>query len=178
MQQEEWNEFANHKYALPEHYVFAYLLGEDVERRVMIKKFAKRNNLKIVAIPHVCRCYIEADEDFADVKIRDAGPREFVSLVKNADFILTDSFHGTAFAIIFEKQFFNFSRFKAADSSCLNIRLKNINEDFGLERRHIDINTLDRVDLECTDAICYANLNPIALRKKEEGLNFLNSALS
>ena len=37
--------------------------------------------------------------------IRNAGPIEFVRLIANAAFVVTDSFHGTAFSIIFERQF-------------------------------------------------------------------------
>ena len=38
-------------------------------------------------------------------EIRDAGPTEFLSLIKNADYILTNSFHGTAFSLIYKKDF-------------------------------------------------------------------------
>ena len=37
--------------------------------------------------------------------IRDESPEEFLGWIKNAKYIITDSFHGTAFSIIFEKQF-------------------------------------------------------------------------
>lgn len=36
---------------------------------------------------------------------RGVGPKEFLSLVQHADYIITDSFHGTAFSIIFNKNF-------------------------------------------------------------------------
>lgn len=39
------------------------------------------------------------------INIRGVGPLEFLSLVHNAEFVVTDSFHGTAFSIIFEKKF-------------------------------------------------------------------------
>lgn len=43
---------------------------------------------------------------FKDVKnIRCVGPRQFLSLIEYAKYIITDSFHGTAFSIIFEKEF-------------------------------------------------------------------------
>lgn len=39
------------------------------------------------------------------VSFRTAGPREFLSLIKYAAYIITDSFHGMAFSILFEKRF-------------------------------------------------------------------------
>lgn len=40
-----------------------------------------------------------------DKNIHFCGPREFLGLIKNANYILTDSFHGTAFSINFSKKF-------------------------------------------------------------------------
>lgn len=42
--------------------------------------------------------------------ILDSGPFEFLNLFMNAEFVCTDSFHGTAFSVIFEKQFLSFDR--------------------------------------------------------------------
>ena len=38
-------------------------------------------------------------------QVTDGGPREFLGYISNADFIITNSFHGTAFSILFERQF-------------------------------------------------------------------------
>ncbi|MFQ6805188.1 MAG: polysaccharide pyruvyl transferase family protein [Lachnospiraceae bacterium] len=35
----------------------------------------------------------------------DVGPCEFLSLIKYADYVVTNSFHGTVFSIIYEKNF-------------------------------------------------------------------------
>jgi len=48
------------------------------------------------------------------------GPREFLSYVKNAECVVTNSFHGTAFSIIFEKKFL------CVAHSSKNTRLENI----------------------------------------------------
>lgn len=173
----EWVDFINIKYDLFEHYIFAYLLGDDKERRDIIKKFAKRNNLKIVSIPHVFRYYIETDEVFADLKIYDAGPREFVSLVSNADFVVTDSFHGTAFSLIFEKQFLNFSRFEENDVRSLNVRLKNIMEEYEISDRLILISELENIDIGDLKPINYEKCNRITNKKRDEAILFLNDSL-
>lgn len=177
LNESEWNDFSNDKYDLPEHYLFAYLLGDDVQRREAIKKFAKLNNLKIVSIPHVFRYYIEEDEQFADIKIRDAGPKEFVALIRNADFVVTDSFHGTAFSIIFEKQFLNFSRFKADDKRSLNARLKNINEEYGLMERMVNINGLETVQINSLNKIDYNECRKITEKKRTDAFTFIDEAL-
>lgn len=45
--------------------------------------------------------------DHAFKKIKNASPNEFITYIKNADYIITDSFHGTVFSLIFHKQFFS-----------------------------------------------------------------------
>lgn len=42
-------------------------------------------------------------------RIRAAGPREFVSLIANASYVVTDSFHGTAFSLNFGVPFYSFA---------------------------------------------------------------------
>ncbi len=41
----------------------------------------------------------------ADKIVFDAGPREFLGLIKNSSFVCTNSFHGTVFSILFQKNF-------------------------------------------------------------------------
>ena len=48
------------------------------------------------------------------------GPQEFLSYIKNAECVVTNSFHGTAFSIIFEK------KFVCVAHSCKNTRLENL----------------------------------------------------
>lgn len=86
-------------------YVLAYFLNEPSENaKRALHHLANTENLRIVAIP--------SNHDKADWfdETKDAGPREFVELVKNASFICTDSFHGTTFSIIYRKNFYTFNR--------------------------------------------------------------------
>lgn len=174
MTKEEWGDFANDKYDLPEKYIFAYILGNDEESRVKVKTFAENNDLPIVSIPHVLRYYIEADEDFADIKIYDSGPREFVSLVKNAAFVLTDSFHGTAFSLLFEKQFLNFCR---CDRRSLNARLENVVKEYGLKNRLISVNELEHIEISNLEPISYNICQKITEMKRSKAIAFLKDTL-
>lgn len=51
------------------------------------------------------------------------GPREWLGLVENADYVLTDSFHCTLFSIRFHKQFNVLQRFKEGDKRGQNSRI-------------------------------------------------------
>ncbi|MCF8380671.1 MAG: polysaccharide pyruvyl transferase family protein [Bacteroidales bacterium] len=61
-----------------------------------------------------------------------ASPEEFLGLFENAEFIITSSFHGTAFAIIYNKPFFSIRQDSEKD-----YRQKTILEKLGLLERFI-----------------------------------------
>lgn len=57
------------------------------------------------------------DEDKVDTVINDEGPCEFLWLFEHAEFIITTSFHGTAFALNFEKPFYSIVRSETSTDS-------------------------------------------------------------
>lgn len=99
-------------YPINKPYVFAYYLGDDVESRFYAEHFAKEKGLKLVSIPYLKGSYRKCDWNFGDDQLFDIGPEHFISLIKNASYVFTDSFHGTAFSILFEKKFLVFPREK------------------------------------------------------------------
>ncbi|MEG1737739.1 MAG: polysaccharide pyruvyl transferase family protein [Odoribacter sp.] len=79
-----------------------YIIIYDFERTPLIEKvakqIAKKNGWKIYTI-NVFLAY--ANKCFTY-----SGPQDFVSLIKNAQLIISNSFHATAFSVIYEKEFF------------------------------------------------------------------------
>lgn len=98
LSREEWSELLN----LPdqespyERYIFVYTLKKDRLVYEIVKKVAKKFNLKIVAIDQDPFLLYKTDRHY-----RDASPLEYMSLMNNASFVVTNSFHGTAFATNF-----------------------------------------------------------------------------
>lgn len=86
-------------------YILAYFLDKPSEKaRVAIKDMKERLGCEVVAIPY------QFDEmDYCD-KMVPTGPIEFLDLIDNAKFVLTDSFHGMAFSINFHTPFCVFGR--------------------------------------------------------------------
>lgn len=86
-------------------YLLAYFLSEPSrEIKKEIRKFARERGLKIIGIP-----YLFKNDSFID-ELYFGGPKEFLSLVKNAAMVCTDSFHGTAFSLNFGVPFYTFER--------------------------------------------------------------------
>lgn len=80
-------------------YLFYYKLMNSFESDAAAQKIAKEKNLKLVVMTDALIKWK------ADKVLRDVGPEEFLYLMNNANYIVTDSFHGVAFSLIFEKQF-------------------------------------------------------------------------
>lgn len=99
-----------------------YLLVYDFDRNLEIneyaKKIAKERNLKIYSIIH---------NPEADCCYTEAGPLEFLGLVRGAEYVISNSFHATAFAIIFEKPFAVFER-----KEKINTRMNDLLKSLGL----------------------------------------------
>ena len=89
---------------IKEKYMFVYLLGKNKECREKITKLARKLNLKIAAIPYADGV-VGGEDDFGDYRLSDCGPEEWIGLIQNAEYVLTDSFHGLMFSTIFEKKF-------------------------------------------------------------------------
>lgn len=82
----------------------------------------------------------------------DAGPVEFVSFIKNAKYIITDSFHGVCFALNFERNFTCLSRFgDKKDIRSENSRILDLLDSVELKKQFCNSNSvieIGKIDYE------------------------------
>lgn len=105
----EWDSVSPER-IIREKYAFCYFLGNDLGIRKIAREYAKRNDLQLISISHLQNKTEKNDLFFGDKQINDATPLDFVSLVRDAEIVFTDSFHASVFSCIFQKQFFVFGR--------------------------------------------------------------------
>lgn len=153
-------------------YIFCYILGDNTDTRSQISKFAESKNLKLVVLRHVDE-YLECDESFGDECPYDVNPLEFIQLIKNAEYVFTDSFHCSVFSILFNKQFVTFYRFSNTSKNSRNSRIDSLFELFGLKDRLYDGNLIDQAGCE----IDYDSVNKKVELLRQESLAFLKQAL-
>ncbi len=132
----DWDEIAIPP-SVNEPYIFVYLLGEKRAHRTIIKKFARMLGLKIVFLPHILFRFNLSDCFFADYNLYDVGPAEFLGLIKNAEMVVTDSFHGCVFSIIYGKKFWALKKHKDSDQRNMDSRLYTLFDSLGLRDRLI-----------------------------------------
>ena len=85
-------------------YLLIYTRRYDEDMHTFAEKFAKENGWDVIEIS------LRATNAEKHRMYYEAGVEEFLSLVKNAEFVVTNSFHGFIFSVVYKKQFFVFSR--------------------------------------------------------------------
>lgn len=128
----EWENLAISS-RINERYIFCYFLGDSISHRILAKEYANKIGLKIVTLPFLTNKYRECDADFGDYRLYDVSPFEFVGLIKDAEYVFTDSFHAVAFSTILEKEFFVFER---NAKSSMGSRIRSITDLAGVSERY------------------------------------------
>lgn len=124
----DWAQYSR-KRLLKEKYVLIYSF---TNFRAALE-IARKTGYKIYSIHNSYRGTLKDVRSLPGV-----GPREFLSLIRNAEYIVTDSFHGTAFSIIFNKKF-NVIPYKGTAT-----RMEDMLENIGLsDRLYRDDNEID-----------------------------------
>ncbi|MBO4631318.1 MAG: polysaccharide pyruvyl transferase family protein [Lentisphaeria bacterium] len=114
---------------VPSKYVLYYdILRQTSACAAFASHISKQLNADIVGLTgHIFWKKNDASIHFA------AGPEEFVSLIRNAECIVTNSFHGLAFSLIFNKPFYSLMSHQQID-----VRQWSILQKLGLEERFVD----------------------------------------
>lgn len=146
-------------------YLVQYFLGENKENRLKVKKIAEKLNLEVVVISGN---WVDFDD-----KTMFVGPSEFIYLLRNAEFVCTDSFHGTLFSINFNKQFYSFPKRKASEKNSDNNRLYDFLEILALQDRIIENGVI-----KAKDKIDYTKINYIINKLKITSEEYLKKSIS
>lgn len=122
---EEWDEVAVQERIIKDKYILCYFLGKNIEHRKFAERLKEKTGYKIVSLNHADE-YVKYSDIFADITPYDIGPKEWLNLIKNAEYVCTDSFHGTVFSLLYNKIFFNFRRYNAKSKASTNSRLDSL----------------------------------------------------
>ena len=173
LSKEEWDEFSGDAKVVKDKYIFAYFLGTNKKHRDEVKKLKEATGLKIVTLRHLDE-FVADDEDFGDLAPYRIGPKEFINLIKNAEYVCTDSFHGSVFSSLFQKQFMTFSRYDENALVSKNYRIISLLQNLGLEQRHfVGGNIVDQI----TKTIDYTSVEHRRKHMIDSSKQFLNEAL-
>lgn len=170
----DWLSIQKKEPIIKEKYIFCYFLGKNKKHRDFAKRFKDVLGIKIVALLHLDH-YIKSDEAYADITPYNVDPGDFINLIRHAQYVLTDSFHGTIFSIINHKDFYVFNRFTSKQKFSTNSRIDSILSITNLENRRLNGNEDPK---ELIDKhIDYTNVDFVITQLREKTDDYLKKAL-
>ena len=141
LEKEDYHDLLHEKPLKQRDYVFAYFVVESEVLGRLAKKAAELSGYELVELHYKKTPTINGDN-----MVFDAGPSEFLTYIRDAKMVITNSFHGTVFSILFQKKFY--SVYKE------NGRIENLLGFLGLADRHIQeeesICVVDEIDYSKT----------------------------
>lgn len=173
---DEWKVFDKWDFLKGEKYICAYLVSYEKKVMKKILNYANKLKMKIVFITDPRNVLNQNPKGFWVPFEDGVGPEEFVALLLNAKYIFTNSFHGTAFAINFNKEFFTFYSRPIEDKENLNSRINTVLDNFEMRDR---LTFLDEdLSLEKLQSnIDYERVKLLLERKRNDCLKFLSNII-
>ena len=167
----EWESIANYAtLEITDRYILEYFLGDNPLHRIFVKRLSRMTGYKIVSLPF---SYLDMDDVEVDKQF--VGPLNFIKLIQHAEYVCTDSFHGTAFSVNFNKQFYAFCKMDDSNKQSENSRLYSLINEFQLSDRLIN-NCLD-YDFKIT-SIDYQKVNILLRKNVEISKKYLESMIN
>ena len=161
---EEWNKWIKKKKNVQRKYVLVYQLHNNPVLSDYALKFAQHTGLPLYRISPTFH-QIQRGGKFIYLPDLD----EFLSYIKNCTYFITDSFHGTAFALNFNKQFV-----EILPNNKTGSRNQSILQMTGLQDRIIT----DYTDYSiCNRMIDYDKVNAVLEKERVKSLEILKQLL-
>lgn len=155
---DEWRKYEV-PYSIKKPYILLYMLFWNEAYKEKIKELKKKTGLPVIAISN------QLSRVYADKIIYDIGPGEFLWLIDNAEYVISSSFHGVAFATIFNKQF------SAVVNPASPSRIKHL-------MRTLDIPKVEIEDLDKGNLFDYKIINYHIKKECEKSTQYLEKALN
>lgn len=169
---EKWRELAGKEAIKKEEYILVYSIEYYKDIVEVIRDITNKYKKKVVYI-YTCKksfwCALGGWE-----RNKKCSPQDFLNYVLYADFVISSSFHGCAFSLIFEKQFLAIERF--VDNQVIyEDRIRTLLEQLSLEN-HIINGTMEIKNMDYEE-IDYIRVNKILRSRIKESKKYLRIAL-
>ena len=150
------------KRRLQKEYLLVYVFDEDPSVYRLIDALKERYDLEVCCIAYKMKDEIKKYHVYTD-----CGPEEFVSLVAGASRVVTTSFHGTAFSVLFEKPFY------CVPHPTLHERTDSLLALLDLEDRNCNADT----NIAAMQEIDWTSVSEKLAHHRKESLDFLKEAI-
>ena len=158
-----WDKFSEKNYLGD--YILVYSVGPINNLMDIAEKISNKLGMKVYCITGK-----KIDNQYNHKHLKGKSPKELLSLLNNANFVVTNSFHGTAFSIIFNKSFITIPHKKSGARMVELLKLLNLEERLVRNCKKICNLVEKKID--------YKIVNKILKDEKHTSLNFLTNSIS
>lgn len=162
LKKSEWEKCIKRVKGLPTKYIAKFIFNYDDQVECFIKDLSYEKGLPIVLVGGNILSNIKGIKSTGSI-----GPMEWLYTIMHADYVVTDSFHGAAFSLIFERELF------VSIASSTNSRLVTLTKVFDLENRIIQNNKKDNMSKN----IDYSIVNTIMNKERKKSLNYIKESI-
>lgn len=168
-----WDNISSSENQYSEKYIFVYMLRGTKKQRKLIEEFAKLKGLKIVTMPFLDNEKIELyDFKFGDIKLWDASPADFITVIRNAEYVFTDSFHCMLFSCMYHRDFYTFPKIGQAQIN----RMLNFQKLISASE-HMISDEIDVREIENVKRIDWNYVDSVLNDKRKESETYLKNVL-
>lgn len=163
---DEWQKIEEEYNGLPEKYLLVYTLAKVDMTLAFARQVGDKLGLPVVQICNTRGIKGKARHS-VDYNLMDASPEQFLWLFHHATFIVTNTFHGNMFSVIFRKNFVHY------DVNGNDSRIYTLHQAIGLGKSRMvrDVETLNEVSID------YAQIENKIVGYANQGLNFINKTI-
>lgn len=161
LQKSDWDMLSSER-EIKEDYVLIFNVEKPIRNIDFAKKYAAENKLKVIYINDRT-----VKKDPSITYIEAPTPEQFLSLFKYANLIVTNSFHGTAFSLIFKKDFC----VELNNQKQFNVRVQGLLEELKIHNRTID-------DYCENNNIDWLSVDSIIDKKRKDTTDYFNKVLN
>ena len=159
---EEWRKISSNKYKNKK-YILVYNLNRNKKIDNYAKNLSKKTGLKIVYLSYQLHDFYKKGKMQCNPKVED-----FISLIDNASYVITDSFHATAFSINLNTQFIIV--YPGKFSTRLQSLLEMLNLEDRVAKNENDLSVVEK-------NIDYKLINSLMMTMRKKSLNWLKDSL-
>lgn len=145
-------------------YIYVHFIGKDDKTYEVADQMSRLLNLPIVHNREKGLFENELESHYHE------RPEQFISVIENAKYVISNSFHTTVFAIIYGKNFITIPHKKRPE------RMKNLLHIAGLDNHLIEdvrlLPTLETLDID------YKSVKENLLKEREKSIEFLNNSIN
>lgn len=161
LSENEWNKLISPR-IIEEDYILCYPLIGNNNLQNAVDNLKAKTGLKICCVQNFPVKRIKADK-----YIYNAGPAEFLNLFKYSRYVITTSFHGTAFSLIFNKPFYTLIKNMKSQRITDLLNMVNLSDRIYNENIQLNINDID-----------FSYCNTVIEKEKERSLEYFKKIIN